>query len=247
MGHTGPVLPIYVNAYLPPQPTMERCYQFGQAVARTVTALGLKTVILSSGGMSHFPGTDRYSNPELAWDRRVLEKLAAGNLKSLIGYDEAELDDTGNIELRCWACAAGALGERKPDVVSMDPSWHHNYASLAWIGGNGEHSHAAHYPSIKPELVELTTALHGLAHDADMRAQYMADAGGVRRQIPAAARPARGLDQARHALDRENGRAPAGAVPGAIADAAVAESKRHRAVAMRKRHAAVVDSTCPQA
>ena len=42
LGHTGPVLPIYVNAYLPPQPTMERCYGFGQAVARTVTALGLE-------------------------------------------------------------------------------------------------------------------------------------------------------------------------------------------------------------
>jgi 2,3-dihydroxyphenylpropionate 1,2-dioxygenase len=28
LGHTGPVLPIYVNAYLPPQPTMERCYAF---------------------------------------------------------------------------------------------------------------------------------------------------------------------------------------------------------------------------
>ncbi len=46
LGHTGPVLPIYVNAYLPPQPTMERCYAFGQAVARTVTAMGLRTVIL---------------------------------------------------------------------------------------------------------------------------------------------------------------------------------------------------------
>src|SRR6266851_1369695 len=57
LGHTDPVLPIYVNAYLPPQPTMERCYAFGQAVARTVTALGLKTVVLASGGMSHFPGT----------------------------------------------------------------------------------------------------------------------------------------------------------------------------------------------
>ena len=170
-----PVLPIYVNAYLPPQPTMERCYSFGQAIARTVTAMGLKTVILSSGGMSHFPGTDRYANPELAWDSRVLEKLAAGNLKSLIGYDETELDETGNIELRCWACAAGALGERRPDIVSMDPSWHHNYASLAWIdpapGGQ-----APHYPSIKPELVALTSALHGLAHDAQRRAQYVADA-----------------------------------------------------------------------
>jgi 2,3-dihydroxyphenylpropionate 1,2-dioxygenase len=175
LGHDGPVLPIYVNAYLPPQPTMERCYAFGQAVARTVTAMGLKTVILASGGMSHFPGTNRYSNPELAWDRRVLEKLAAGNLKSLIGFDEDELDDTGNIELRCWACAAGALGERKPDVVSMDPSWHHNYASLAWIEARpGEH--AAHYPSIRPELVALTSALHGLAHDPDKRARYIADA-----------------------------------------------------------------------
>jgi 2,3-dihydroxyphenylpropionate 1,2-dioxygenase len=177
IGLTEPVLPIFVNAYLPPQPTMERCYAFGQAVARSVTALGLKTVILSSGGMSHFPGTDRYSSPELAWDNKLLEKLAAGKLKSLIGFDETELDDTGNIELRCWACAAGALGERKPDVVSMDPSWHHNYASLAWYGGDAK-AHTAHYPSIKPELVELTSALHGLAHEEDKRAQFVKDAPG---------------------------------------------------------------------
>ncbi len=176
LGLTEPVLPIYVNAYLPPQPTMERCYAFGQAVARTVTAMGLKTVVLSSGGMSHFPGTDRYSNPELAWDNKALEKLAAGNLKSLIGYDESELDDTGNIELRCWACAAGALGERKPDIVSMDPSWHHNYASLGWFGQQGE-NRAAHYPSIRPELVELTSALHALAHEPAARDAYIKDAG----------------------------------------------------------------------
>jgi 2,3-dihydroxyphenylpropionate 1,2-dioxygenase len=125
--------------------------------------------------MSHFPGTDRYSNPELAWDQRVLEKLATGNLKSLIGYDESELDETGNIELRCWACAAGALGERRPDIVSMDPSWHHNYASLAWIDPPPA-APAPHYPAIKPELVALTSALHGLAHDAARRAQYLADA-----------------------------------------------------------------------
>jgi 2,3-dihydroxyphenylpropionate 1,2-dioxygenase len=174
LGHDAPVLPIYVNAYLPPQPPPERCYGFGQAVARAVTAMGLKTVVLASGGMSHFPGTERYSNPELEWDKRVLEKLAAGNLKSLIGIDEAELDETGNIELRCWACAAGALGERKPDIVQLDPSWHHNYASLGWFGGVPG-ARAAHYPSIKPELVELTAALHALAHDGGKRAEYVAD------------------------------------------------------------------------
>jgi 2,3-dihydroxyphenylpropionate 1,2-dioxygenase len=161
---------------------MERCYSFGQAVSRTVTALGLKTVVLASGGMSHFPGTDRYSNPELAWDNRALAKLAEGHLKSLIGYDETELDETGNIELRCWACAAGALGERKPDIVSMDPSWHHNYASLAWTGAERADL-APHYPAIKPELVALTAALHGLAHDAQKRQQYLADAGSYADQF----------------------------------------------------------------
>ena len=175
LGHREPVLPIYVNAYLPPQPTVERCYAFGQAVARAVTAMGLRTVVLASGGMSHFPGTERYASPELAWDERALAKLAAGNLKSLIGYSEAELDSTGNIELRCWACAAGALGERKPDIVSLDPSWHHDYASLAWLGGE-ELAAEPHYPSIRPELVELTAALHALAHEAAARAAFIADA-----------------------------------------------------------------------
>ncbi|WP_431284335.1 hypothetical protein ACQW02_05865 [Humitalea sp. 24SJ18S-53] len=174
LGHTAPVLPIYVNAYLPPQPPMERCYAFGQAVARAVTNLGLRTVVLASGGMSHFPGTDRYSNPELDWDLAVLAKLREGNLKSLIGLHESELDDTGNIELRCWACAAGALGERVPDVLQMDPSWHHNYASLGWFNA-GRDPGAPHYPATKPELVELVTALHALAHEAPAREAYVSD------------------------------------------------------------------------
>lgn len=174
LGHTAPVLPIFVNAYLPPQPTMQRCYAFGQAIARAVTNLGLRTVVLASGGMSHFPGTDRYSHPDLEWDEATLARMAAGNLKSLIGYDEAELDDKGNIELRCWACAAGALGERKPDVVSMDPSWHHNYASIGWTGAQ-EDLRDPHYPTIHPELVQLTSALHRLAQDGAARAEFIAD------------------------------------------------------------------------
>jgi 2,3-dihydroxyphenylpropionate 1,2-dioxygenase len=176
LGLTAPVLPIYVNAYLPPQPTMERCFAFGQAVARAVGTLGLRTVVLASGGMSHFPGTDRYSQPDLAWDQRVLEKLRAGNLKSLIGYDEAELDATGNIELRCWACAAGALGEQVPDEVQLDPSWHHNYASLGWWSGTTQ-PRDPHYPATRPELVALTGALHALAHDAEARRAWVAAPG----------------------------------------------------------------------
>ena len=69
------------------------------------------------------------------------------------------------------------LGERKPDIVSLEPSWHHNYASLGWFSPP-ETPSDPHYPSIKPELVELTVALQGLAHDEASRAAFLADAAG---------------------------------------------------------------------
>ena len=175
LGVDALVLPIFVNAYLPPQPPMERCYLFGRALAQAVERLRVRAVIVASGGMSHFPGTEQYANPNLTWDERTLEPLRKGNLRSLLMYDEKELDETGNIELRCWAVAAGALGERKPDVVQMNPSWHHNYASLAWWSPWTPEEHRPHYPSIAPALVKLTDALHGLANDAQARSRYLAD------------------------------------------------------------------------
>ena len=250
IGLTDPVLPIYVNAYLPPQPTMERCYAFGQAIARTVTALGLEDRHPVERRHVAFPRhRPLFQSRSSTGTTRVLEKLAAGNLKSLIGYDEAELDDTGNIELRCWACAAGALGERKPDIVSMDPSWHHNYASLGLDRRRARDEHDAHYPSIKPELVELTAALHGSRPRRGRARAVHRRCRRLCRQVQAAARPARRADRARRACDREDGRASAGAVPGATCRSSGCgrKSRRCRAVAMRERHAAVVDSTCPEA
>lgn len=173
----APVLPIFVNAYLPPQPTMERCYLFGQALARSVAMLGLRCVVVASGGMSHFPGTERYSQPELEFDKSVLVPLREGRLKTLLGYDEGLLDAMGNIELRCWAVAAGALGERKPDIVQLDTSWHHNYASLGWFAPPGTPAAAPHYPAIAPELAALTDALHRLANERGARDAYFAGAG----------------------------------------------------------------------
>jgi 2,3-dihydroxyphenylpropionate 1,2-dioxygenase len=169
------VLPVFVNAYLPPQPPMERCYLFGRALAQAAERLGVRAVIVASGGMSHFPGTEQYASPDLAWDERALEPLRKGNLRSLLMYDEKALDASGNIELRCWAVAAGALGERKPDLVQMNPSWHHNYASLAWWSAGTSEEHRPHYPSIAPGLVKLTDALHALANDAQARSRYLAD------------------------------------------------------------------------
>jgi 2,3-dihydroxyphenylpropionate 1,2-dioxygenase len=174
LGVDQPILPLYVNAYVPPQPSIERCYAFGQALERGLAALGRKAVIVASGGMSHFPGTERYGAPDLAFDQALLERLKSGNLRALLGYDAASLDATGNVELRCWAVAAGALGERVPDLVSMDPSWHHNYATLGWYTPPAGHA-GLHYPAVAADRVALTDALHRLANDADARARFQAD------------------------------------------------------------------------
>jgi 2,3-dihydroxyphenylpropionate 1,2-dioxygenase len=69
------------------------------------------------------------------------------------------------------------LGERKPDLVSLDPSWHHNYATLAWWKqpGRKENAFEPHYPSIAPNRLDLTVVLHKLANDTTERDRYTAD------------------------------------------------------------------------
>lgn len=175
LGIDGPILPLFVNAYVPPQPRMERCYLLGQAIGRGLKALGLRAVVIASGGLSHFPGTDRYAEPDVEFDRRLMSVLETGNLRYLLSLDEKTLDDTGNIELRCWGVAAGMIGERKPDMASLDPSWHHNYATLAWWSQPKEKAFVPHYPPIAPERLTATVALHRLANDPLERQKYLAD------------------------------------------------------------------------
>ncbi|MGH7088796.1 MAG: hypothetical protein ACREFQ_07835, partial [Stellaceae bacterium] len=110
LGVDQPIVPLYVNSYVPPQPSMRRCYAFGAALARGIAASGARAVVIASGGMSHFPGTQRYSAPEVGFDRALFDVLKNGNLRHLLSLEERHLDDMGNVELRSWAIAAGMLG-----------------------------------------------------------------------------------------------------------------------------------------
>lgn len=175
LGIDGPIMPLFVNAYVPPQPRMERCYALGEAIERALQAQGLRAVVIASGGMSHFPGTERYAEPDLQFDKKVLAELEGGNLRYLLSLDEKRMDDSGNIELRCWGVAAGMLGERRPDMISFDPSWHHNYATVAWWSQKEEKPFRPHYPEIAPERLNLSIILHRLANNAEERKRYTAD------------------------------------------------------------------------
>jgi protocatechuate 4,5-dioxygenase beta chain/2,3-dihydroxyphenylpropionate 1,2-dioxygenase len=127
-----PIVPLYVNVYLPPQPTPRRCYAWGQALRAILDARPERVALLASGGMSHFPGTDRYDSPDYEFDRRFLDRLAAGRGREAAALTGEELGKSGNVELRTWITLLGAVGDARAEVLCYEPSWHHGNAVAAW-------------------------------------------------------------------------------------------------------------------
>src|SRR5947207_1808121 len=170
-----PFLPVFVNAYVPPQPTPERCFAFGRALAQALERMGRRAIVLASGGLSHYPGTPQYPHPDLATDRVIFERLAAGNLRYLMSLDAAALDKSGNVECRSLQILAGAIGDRPPQVALLEPSWHHIYAVLGWTELGARETAALHYPATAPERSALAGAIFTLVADPEARARYRAD------------------------------------------------------------------------
>jgi 2,3-dihydroxyphenylpropionate 1,2-dioxygenase len=128
-----PIVPLHVNVYLPPQPLPRRCYEWGAALGAILRARPERVVLMASGGLSHFPGTDRYASPDYEYDRLLLERLAAGRGRELAAVTGQELDKAGNVELRTWITLLGAVGDARAEVYCYEPSWHHGNAVAEWV------------------------------------------------------------------------------------------------------------------
>lgn len=194
-----PFLPVFVNAYVPPQPTPERCFAFGRALALALERIGRRAVILASGGLSHYPGTPLYPHPDLATDRVIFERLAAGNLRYLLSLDAAALDRSGNVECRSLQILAGMIGDRPPQTALLEPSWHHIYAVVGWTDLAPVEVPVPHYPATAPERGALAAAIFALVDDAASRAAFRADPAGYVARFELAADERAALV----ALDRE--------------------------------------------
>ena len=160
---------------MPPQPTPERCFAFGRAVAQALERLGKRAVVLASGGLSHYPGTPLYPHPDLATDRVIFERLAAGNLRYLMSLDAAALDRSGNVECRSLQILAGMIGDRPPQAALFEPSWHHIYAVVGWTEVAPVAAAALHYPATAPEHSALAGAIFTLVADSEACAAFRRD------------------------------------------------------------------------
>lgn len=170
-------LPIFVNAYVPPQPRPERCFAFGQALARSLERLGRRAVIIASGGLSHYPGTARYADPgpDLVTDKEIFDRWRQGNLRSLLTYGNRDLDRSGNVEALSMLMLAGALGDQRPDTALFEPNWHHTYAVFGWFEKAEPVSEALYYAATPPDRVELSRAVHALRTGAAACLAFLRD------------------------------------------------------------------------
>lgn len=172
-------LPIFLNVYVPPQPSPQRCFSYGKALARCFERMGRRTVVIVSGGLSHYPATPMYPKPDLATDQVIFERVSSGNLLYLMSLDAAALDKTGNVESRTLQVLAGCIGDRKPDHAILEPSWHHIYAVLGWTKMQEHEVYVPLYPGFTARHSELARALNALLKDDAAVTAYRRDRAAV--------------------------------------------------------------------
>ena len=132
-GRSIPVVPIFVNTYLPPLPTAKRCAQLGAAIQEAIADSSYKIAIVASGGMSHYPGAWKYPQPAYDFDWWAIAQMERGHNDVLLKLTSEELDEVGNTEMLPWMVMFGAIGNRPGELVTYQPTWHHGHAVMRFI------------------------------------------------------------------------------------------------------------------
>jgi protocatechuate 4,5-dioxygenase beta chain len=136
-----PVVPVFVNALIPPLPSAPRCLALGRAIADAIRSAPepLRVAVVASGSFSLEIGGPRISAdshtgvPAPEWVDRVMELLADGDVERLVEEaTEERLDRAGNAggELLEWIAMLGTIEAQAPAFLDAQPAFGHGYA--AW-------------------------------------------------------------------------------------------------------------------
>ena len=132
-GRNIPVIPFHTNVYMPPLPSPKRCAALGREIARIISERPERVAIIASGGMSHYPGTEKYPHPEFDFDYWLISELERGNTDALLDMTSAQLDEVGNTELLNWATMIGAIGSCRGKLLQYTPTWHHGHGVMQFL------------------------------------------------------------------------------------------------------------------
>src|SRR5215469_13745563 len=193
-GRAIPVIPLFVNAYLPPLPSARRCQALGRTIAKIIEGRPENVAIIASGGMSHYPGTWKYPQPAYDFDYWAIDQMERGNHDALLNLTNAQLDEVGNTEMLPWMIMFGAIGNQPGQLLTYQPTWHHGHAVMRFIpnlkgepttpepGPDYEFQNAGGYQFYKhpdPAIYRLNKVIFDLRHDQKLRMRLFENAPGL--------------------------------------------------------------------
>ncbi|HXJ18130.1 MAG TPA: hypothetical protein VNM68_13160 [Candidatus Polarisedimenticolia bacterium] len=193
-----PVVPIFVNAYLPPLPTARRCEALGKAIAKVIANRPERVAIIASGGMSHYPGTWKYPKPAYDFDYWAIAQMEKGNHEALLSLTNEQLDEVGNTEMLSWMILFGAIGNQPGELITYQPTWHHGHAVMRFLPDKrtGKTSKEAaqapakyeftgaheFYKHPSPAAYKLNKVLYDSRFDRDLRLRLLKDYPSVAKE-----------------------------------------------------------------
>jgi 2,3-dihydroxyphenylpropionate 1,2-dioxygenase len=129
-----PLVPIWVNCFVSPQPRPRRCFALGQHIARVVARSPWDVALIATGGMSHFPElkVNLVGQSDTMFDRKVLAWLETGDHAPLRALTVDELHRAGEHELLNWIVAIGAVSPARAKVHFFSELGRTNLAAVEW-------------------------------------------------------------------------------------------------------------------
>lgn len=120
-----PIVPIFVNAAIPPHPTIKRCLEVGKLIRKAIANYdhAERFLVIGAGGISHSVGGFDMGKIDEAFDRKFLQILETGDEDQLLSLSAEEIQSAGNstIEILAWAIAAGVVFPQKAITEFYEP------------------------------------------------------------------------------------------------------------------------------
>jgi 2,3-dihydroxyphenylpropionate 1,2-dioxygenase len=129
-----PLVPFWVNCFVPPMPSARRCFAAGCHIARVIAASPWDVAVLATGGLSHFPELSlaRVGESDVEFDRRVVRWMEAGEHEPLQALTSRELHTSGSHELLNWMVLLGAVSPATARVRFFGEMGRIDLAALEW-------------------------------------------------------------------------------------------------------------------
>jgi len=135
-----PIVPIVVNAFAPPMPSLKRCLQVGAFVGAVIERWPerKRVAVIGTGGLSHWVGLPGTGRVNAEFDRWFLGCLVANRGTDVIAKyprsEELETDaGNGGQEIRDWLAVAAAMpAHLKPRVLTYEPLPGCGIGVMAW-------------------------------------------------------------------------------------------------------------------